>query len=123
MAAHYDADRRPRFEYRQPSITDLLAFIQKEAANGVDLFIGPLEKDKVAALLKRACPVPVLALNRLALPDEARINGNLFQFGLAPEDEAIQIARRARKDQHRRVYSLRPAIIGGPLSRGLPICD
>ena len=110
MAAHYDADSATEIRvFDSQSITDLLAFIQKEAANGVDLFIGPLEKDKVAALAEARLPVPVLALNRLALPDEARINGNLFQFGLAPEDEAIQIARRARKDQHRRVLLIAPS--------------
>ena len=110
MAAHYDADSATEIRvFDSQSITDLLAFMQKEAANGVDLFIGPLEKDKVAALAEARLPVPVLALNRLALPDEARINGNLFQFGLAPEDEAIQIARRARKDQHRRVLLIAPS--------------
>ena len=110
MAAHYDADSATEIRvFDSQSITDLLAFIQKEAANGVDLFIGPLEKDKVAALAEARLPVPVLALNRLALPDDARINGNLFQFGLAPEDEAIQIARRAQKDQHRRVLLIAPS--------------
>ena len=110
MAAHYDANSATEIRvFDSQSITDLLAFIQKEAANGVDLFIGPLEKDKVAALAEARLSVPVLALNRLALPDDARINGNLFQFGLAPEDEAIQIARRARKDQHRRVLLIAPS--------------
>ena len=110
MAAHYDANSATEIRvFDSQSITDLLAFIQKEAANGVDLFIGPLEKDKVAALAEARLSVPVLALNRLALPDDARINGNLFQFGLAPEDEAIQIARRAQKDQHRRVLLIAPS--------------
>ena len=110
MAAHYDADSATEIRvFDSQSITDLLAFIQKEAANGVDLFIGPLQKDKVAALAEARLSVPVLALNRLALPDDARINGNLFQFGLAPEDEAIQIARRAQKDQHRRVLLIAPS--------------
>ena len=110
MAAHYDANSATEIRvFDSQSITDLLAFIQKEAANGVDLFIGPLQKDKVAALAEARLSVPVLALNRLALPDDARINGNLFQFGLAPEDEAIQIARRAQKDQHRRVLLIAPS--------------
>ena len=110
MAAHYDANSATEIRvFDSQSITDLLAFIQKEAANGVDLFIGPLEKDKVAALAEARLSVPVLALNRLALPDDARINGNLFQFGLAPEDEAIQIARRAQKDQHQRVLLIAPS--------------
>ena len=110
MAAHYDANSATEIRvFDSQSITDLLAFIQKEAANGVDLFIGPLEKDKVAALAEARLSVPVLALNRLALPDDARINGNLFQFGLAPEDKAIQIARRAQKDQHRRVLLIAPS--------------
>lgn len=110
MAAHYDADSATEIRvFDSQSISDLLAFVQKEAANGVDLFIGPLEKDKVALLAEARLSVPVLALNRLPLPSNAPINGNLFQFGLAPEDEAIQIARRAQKDQHRRVLLIAPS--------------
>ena len=121
MAAHYDADSATEIRvFDSQSISDLLAFVQKEAANGVDLFIGPLEKDKVALLAEARLSVPVLALNRLPLPSNAPINGNLFQFGLAPEDEAIQIARRAQKDQHRRVLLLHPAMIGG-IVQSMPI--
>ena len=63
----------------------------------------------MALLAEARLSVPVLALNRLPLPSNAPINGNLFQFGLAPEDEAIQIARRAQKDQHRRVLLIAPS--------------
>ena len=109
MAAHYAAGSPAEIRvFNSQEITDLPAFIQKEASNGVDLFIGPLEKNKVAILAEARLPVPVLALNRLALTDKTVVNDNLFQFGLAPEDEAIQIARRAKKDQHQQVLLIAP---------------
>ena len=62
----------------------------------------------MAILAEARLPVPVLALNRLTLADKTLTNDNLFQFGLAPEDEAIQIARRAQKDRHQRVLLIAP---------------
>ena len=109
MAAHYDAGSSAEIRvFNSQEITDLLGLIEREAANGVDLFIGPLEKKKVAILAEARLPVPVLALNRLTLADKTLTNENLFQFGLAPEDEAIQIARRAQKDRHQRVLLIAP---------------
>ena len=109
MAAHYDAGSSAEIRvFNSQEITDLLGLIEREAANGVDLFIGPLEKKKVAILAEARLPVPVLALNRLTLADKTLTNDNLFQFGLAPEDEAIQIARRAQKDRHQRVLLIAP---------------
>jgi outer membrane PBP1 activator LpoA protein len=52
-------------------------------------------------------PVPVLALNR---SDEMSQNTGLplYQFGLAPEDEARQVAQRAIADGNQRLLALVP---------------
>lgn len=67
--------------------------------DGAELIIGPLSKDNVNKLLeKSSLPVPTLALNRNNLDKEAP--ENLYQFGLNPEDEVIQIANKAWEDGH-----------------------
>ncbi len=76
--------------------------------DGADFVIGPLLKDSVQALSRSgSLAVPVLALNQidapLGAPDLA-----LYQFGLAPEDEARQAAERAIADRRRRLVALIP---------------
>ena len=51
-------------------------------------------------------PVPVLTLNYL--PDETLAPPGLYQFALAPEDEAISAAQRALQDGHVRGVALVP---------------
>ena len=59
--------------------------------NGADFVVGPIDKDLVNMLQQReTLDVPTLTLNYGNLRDEAR--QNLYQFGLLPEDEAVQIA-------------------------------
>ena len=67
----------------------------RAVAEGADLIIGPMRQSEVEALTSvLALPVPTLSLNRL---DERQLieTENLFQFGLSPVDELIQIADRA----------------------------
>jgi outer membrane PBP1 activator LpoA protein len=63
----------------------------------VQLVIGPLEKPLVKQLAARAqLPLPTLALN---YSDSNQVGPpQLFQFGLAAEDEAREVSRRARAD-------------------------
>ncbi len=59
--------------------------------NGADFIVGPIDKELVDLLQQReSLPVPTLTLNYGNDQDEARLN--LYQFGLRPEDEAVQIA-------------------------------
>lgn len=51
------------------------------------MVIGPLRRESVAAIAQRGpLPVPVVALNQL--PADMAWVPNLYQFALAPEDEA-----------------------------------
>lgn len=61
---------------------------------GADFVIGPLRKPVVEALVTTTTlSVPVLSLNRI--DEDINAGDLLYQFGLAPEDEAEQIAERA----------------------------
>ncbi len=68
--------------------------------NGADFIVGPLDKDLIDLLQQREqFEVPTLTLNYGNDQDETRLN--LYQFGLSPEDEAVQIADYAlAQDRH-----------------------
>ncbi|MBL8202210.1 MAG: penicillin-binding protein activator [Chromatiales bacterium] len=82
---------------------------------GARAMVGPLLRESVQALapladeLTRTMPgqMPVLGLNNLA--DTEPGVGGLWQFGLAPEDEAGEIAARAIALGQRRALVLLPA--------------
>ncbi len=84
-----------------------LAVYERAVAAGADMVVGPLSKEAVASLARMINPGrPLLALNYLDLNQPAP--ANFFQFGLAPEDEAQQVAERALSDGHRRAVALIP---------------
>jgi outer membrane PBP1 activator LpoA protein len=71
-----------------PTAEEMLQAAQEQ---GVQLVIGPLEKEKVSALSQfESLPFPFLALN---YTDGNA--GNLYQFGLSAEDEARDAATQA----------------------------
>jgi outer membrane PBP1 activator LpoA protein len=81
---------------------------QRAINDGADFVIGPLLKESIEALSQSGLlPIPVLALNHT---DEVTENKDLplYQFGLAPEDEARQVAQRAIDDGHQRLVALVP---------------
>ncbi len=76
-------------------------------ADGAEFVVGPLLKNSVIALANNILvPVPVLTLNYL--PDDNLTPPGLFQFALAPEDEARSAATRAISDGHLRGVALVP---------------
>ena len=85
---------------------------QQAVSEGAQIVVGPLDKPGIEALAALpARPVPVLALNTLVARTPANAttkNGvsGLTQFGLLPEDEAVDLAERAWADGHRRVATL-----------------
>lgn len=84
-----------------------LAAYQQALNDGAGLIVGPLRKDGLSAIVGLGQPgVPVLALNYL---DSAQPVFNLFQFGLAPEDEARAAAERAVAEGGRRALALVPS--------------
>jgi outer membrane PBP1 activator LpoA protein len=83
--------------------------VYQQAVNeGAQFVIGPLLKESIEALsASPELPVPVLALNHSdAVSHESATP--LYQFGLAPEDEAQQVAMRIVADGHQRAVALVP---------------
>lgn len=102
MAAYYQAQQAGQ----KPPVIDVIDssrlsslddFYRQAQAQGVQLVIGPLEKPLVKQLAARVqLPLPTLALN---YSDSNQVGPpQLFQFGLAAEDEAREVSRRARAD-------------------------
>jgi len=77
-------------------------------ADGAEFVIGPLLRSSVTELANDILvPVPVLTLNYL--PDDALAPPGLYQFALAPEDEARSAAARALADGYSRAIALAPS--------------
>ncbi len=75
--------------------------------DGADFVVGPLLRQNVTELANDILvPVPVLTLNYLA--DNALAPPGLYQFSLAPEDEAVAVAQRAILDGHTHAVALVP---------------
>jgi hypothetical protein len=80
---------------------------EQAIAEGAEFVVGPLLRPTVAELAgEPVLPVPVLALNYL--PDNRQAPPGLYQFALAPEDEAASVATRAIADGHHRALALVP---------------
>lgn len=76
-------------------------------ADGAEFVIGPLLRSSVVELANDILvPVPVLTLNYL--PEESLAPPGLYQFALAPEDEARSAAVRALADGYTRGVALVP---------------
>ncbi len=79
---------------------NIMEVYQQAVSDGVEYVVGPLEKEAVKTLLEQeSLAVPVLALNRADNVSEQG-NDKLIQFGLAPEEEARQVAEVALSDGH-----------------------
>jgi len=110
LAAWYQQDPalRPRLQFYDASDpTRAWPLLGEAVAAGAEAVIGPLDKDSVSQLARAGeLPVPVLALNQISL--DTRPPANFYQFSLAPEDEARQVAERAWLDGHRHPVALVP---------------
>lgn len=112
FAAHYIAQASGQTTptirlYDSSSIISMDAFYQQAAADGVELVVGPWEKPLVRQLANRVqLPITTLALNYA--DSEQHAPQQLFQYGLAAEDEARLAADRAWADGMRRAVALVP---------------
>lgn len=101
-----------RLRFYDVGSEDIQGHYQRAVADGAQLIIGPLTKESVATLAGSASlPVPVLALNTLA--EDTPAPAQFYQFSLAPEDEATQVAESAWQDGHRGALVLLPEGVWG----------
>lgn len=112
LAAHLQAapqgGQAPEIRlYDSTTFASLDQFYERAKREGVELVVGPLDKDQVRELGARPqLPIPTLALNYTEA--NQKNPPQLFQFGLAAEDEAREVARRAWADGHRNAIALVP---------------
>lgn len=108
-AAHYAAGNQMKLRFYDVDAdgrNNVTQQYQKAAEDGAELIIGPLDKASVQILADGAkLSVPVLALNQLSEQQRVR---NMFQFGLAPEDDAIEAASYAHEQGYERALLLSP---------------
>ena len=100
----------PEVRVYNTSTDGAIVTYNRAVEDGADIVVGPLTRTAVRELaLAGTLPVPALALNRL--PREDFAPSGMYQFALAPEDEASEVARRALASGHARAVALVP--IGG----------
>ena len=93
--------------YDTESHDDFIGLYNLAASEGAQIIIGPLEKQRLSLLFDQVeLPVPTLGLNRI--DNYGAAPSQLFQFGLAPQDEAKQIANIAFLDNHRKAFVIAP---------------
>ena len=92
-----DVQARPAVRIYANSGQDILADYRRAVSDGAEFIVGPLQKNLVERLKGLAeLPVSVLALNVVENKSaESTPRAGFYQFGLTPEDEASQVARRA----------------------------
>lgn len=117
MGGWYQGDeKRPKVRVYDTGQADIVSVYNRAVADGAELIVGPLQKDALTRLVDQGgISVPTLALNQYEGDNKAirAINQGhrlplLYQFSLAPEDEARQIAERAWFDGHAHALALTP---------------
>lgn len=113
MAAYYSAKQSgaqvPEIRvYDTAKSADFWSLYKKAILDGNELVIGPLKKSSVERLQQEArLPVPTLALN-YGNRDSAENPEQLYQYGLAVEDEAQLTAFYARQQGYQSAIALMP---------------
>lgn len=111
LTAYYSALEQgypvPGISFHDTAGGDVVGLYNQALDAGAEMIIGPLEKEHVSLLAGiDRLPVPTLSLNYAeGVREPAR---NLFQFGLAPEDEARQVAAQALAEGLRLAAVLHP---------------
>jgi len=111
-AAHYAANATSQIHFIDIETdaisgqSNVLSAYQRAIDLNASLVIGPLDKGAIQRLAQSVdLPIPVLALNRL--PDIKKIP-NLYQFGLAPENDAMSAAKNAMAKGYQRAIIFAP---------------
>lgn len=109
IAAYYQAENKDNITikaYESSDFSSMDAFYEQAKRDGMQLVIGPIEKNLVNELSRKpSLPITTLALN---YADTNTQPPQLFQFGLLPEDEAREVAVRAFSDGYRHAVAVVP---------------
>jgi uncharacterized protein len=89
------------------SAGDFKTYYDQAVRASADIIVGPLTKQDVENLSNvGSLPIPTIALNTLDVVNNLSVN--LYQFGLLPQDEAIQAAQRVLADNHKHIAIIAP---------------
>lgn len=115
MAGYYYAreqgEQSPELRFYDTAEQNIEDVYFKAVDEGAEYVVGPLDKDKVTELSELSdLPVNVLSLNYKHGEDQ---RDSFIQFGLAPEDEAQQVAALAYQEGYKDVGILYPSSASG----------
>lgn len=104
-AAQNNGSQAPElFFYDSSNLSNIEQLYAELQAKKIDMLIGPWEKELIARLAAQPqLPIPTLALNYV---ESESVPEQLFQFGLAAEDEARLVAEQAWADGKRNAIIL-----------------
>lgn len=108
VAAHKadPQEKRPELRFYDSAAGSIVDLVRQAATDGATLAIGPLQKSTLNKLADAtALPIPVLALNQVYTTVKPT---NLYQFSLAPENEATTVVGKAWGKEHRKAAILYP---------------
>ncbi len=109
MAGYMSSIRRPELRFVDSSDQPMDILLAKEVRPTTELVIGPLERDKVGELVNLTPTVPVLALNEVMQSQHL-----VWQFALAPDEDATALLKAMRADGVKRLTVLtEPRFTGG----------
>jgi outer membrane PBP1 activator LpoA protein len=99
---------RPAVRIYDTGVLPVGTALQNARADGVAFIVGPLTRDELqTAVEQRVGNLPMLLLNTIGGSGFA--GANIYQYALAPEDEARQIARQIAGAGQRNAMVLAPA--------------
>ena len=105
LAAHYEQEAQSTIVVYDSSKDDPGELVRLATSDGVELIIGPLSKEAVTSVTSLVLDIPVLALNRTR---DDSLNPNLYQFGLAPEDEIRQVVEQVQAEGMKQALVIYP---------------
>lgn len=97
LNSFYSAHSKQAISFYNTNSNDNISVqYQKALSDGADFIIGPLTKPQVKSLMNQGSfQTATLALN---YSDSGSSLKNFYQFGLAPQDEAVQLADKAHQN-------------------------
>lgn len=111
LAAYYTSPKQSDIKIQtvDTSSGNVVELYKQAVNDGAQIVIGPLTKPEVEAIasINNTLPVPTIALNTLDNYQSKVIN-NLYQFGLLPQDEADQVAKRMMQENLHKVAVVVP---------------
>lgn len=92
-AAYYAGTRQPALRFVDSSDQPMDILLAKEIKPDTELVIGPLSREQVGELVNIPVNIPVLTLNEVAQTQK-----NVWQFALAPDEDANTLAKAILSD-------------------------